>query len=332
MVDVGWPRSCALLLLLTACGPDGQAQETGGVSTGSGGTADGSTTTSVTTGGDPTTTATTTTGEPPTTGSGETGEGVPCVLLQEPCGGASICIEIFGGDYVGHMCVPNPDGCIPDTMCSAACQALCVEYSNGICPQQDPATPHTLHCPEFIACNTFDVESGCPEGQKCNPRHHCAPLDPDPIPVGEPCTKLHPDPCVAGAYCAFGAAELQGTCRPFCTGTVAEPVCPADSDCADIGDIFVCLPTCDPLAPACSDTEVCAPNPNKDGLFLCAPDASLEGGALFSPCEYANGRDPGLYCSEEKIDPCDLNIYGCCLPYCDLDMPVCPDMGLECAS
>lgn len=322
----------AFALTLSACGPDTPAQATGSSSTVSSTTGAATGTTETPTSA-ATTTTTTTSENPPTSSSGDTGEAFPCGIFERLCNPEdSICLEIFEGDNTLFQCVPNPDDCVPDGPCSPACLALCETYVKGICLDQDPSTPHILRCPEFIACNTFDVDPGCPEGQKCHPRHHCAPLAPDPIPVGDPCNKLYPDPCVANAYCAFGSeTEPSGTCRPFCTGSVDDPVCPADSVCADFGDFFVCLPTCDPLAPDCPDLYGCYPSPNKDGLFLCALGPSLPDGALYSPCEFANACAPGLFCSADKnINPCDPNASGCCLPYCDLNMPICPDMGLEC--
>jgi hypothetical protein len=326
--------ACAIALILSACGTNTPAQPTGSSSTGSSttGAATGTTDTP-TSAATATTTTTTTTEDPTTSSSGDTGEAFPCGLFERLCNPEdSICLEIDEGDNIFFQCVPNPDDCIPDGPCSPACLALCETYVKGICLEQDPSTPHILRCPEFIACNTSDVDPGCPEGQKCNPRHHCAPLAPDPIPVGDPCNTLTPDPCVANAFCAFGSeTEPSGTCRPFCTGSVDDPVCPADSACADLGDFSVCLPTCDPLAPDCPDLYGCYPSPNKDGLFLCALGPSLPDGALYSPCEFANACAPGLFCSADKnINPCDPNASGCCLPYCDLNMPICPDMGLEC--
>lgn len=333
----GLRRILVLALLQATCGSDTGSLDPGTSST-SGGSSDASTTapgtgseptTAPATSGEPTTAATTAT-TAATTGSDDTGEAVPCGRVL--CGTGGICIRIFEGDFTEFKCVPNPDDCVPTLMCSPACQALCDEYSNGICPEQNPDTSHFLECPSFIPCDTFATESTCPEGQKCNP-WYCAPLDPDPIPVGEPCLKQPSDPCVDGAYCAFGADKPQGTCRPFCTGSTREPLCPEDSSCVALGDFdaYVCLPTCDPLAPICPGADVCIHANAGPDQFVCVLDASGDGGALFSPCDFANDCDLGLYCSDANmVGTCDPNMESCCLPYCDLDTPVCPDMGLEC--
>ena len=98
----------------------------------------------------------------------------------------------------------------------------------------------------------------------------------------------------------------------------------SDEICVMANDrvLAVCLPTCDPLAVDCPEDQVCIPSV---GEFVCAPDASGPGGGLFSSCTAGNACDPGLVCAASSNSAaCDANSDECCLAYCDLDAPACP--------
>ena len=98
------------------------------------------------------------------------------------------------------------------------------------------------------------------------------------------------------------------------------------------GVLNLCLPACDPLLQDCSGGELCIPYID---LFLCALDASGDGGQVFDPCEFANACDAGLLCLNPSAGvECDPNAGGCCSPLCDVtdaDL-VCPGVGQECLS
>jgi hypothetical protein len=99
------------------------------------------------------------------------------------------------------------------------------------------------------------------------------------------------------------------------------------------GVLILCLPTCDPLAPVCRESEVCVPAPGGDA-FMCAIDASGEEGQYLDPCEYVNACDPGLMCASADTVPNCPGSVGCCTPFCNPEAadPGCPDtdLGMEC--
>lgn len=89
----------------------------------------------------------------------------------------------------------------------------------------------------------------------------------------------------------------------------------AGSGGVDGGECFV-PPHCDPLSPACADTELCSAN---QGDFDCTPVP--EGTELVGegdPCGVAS-CDQGLVC----VATCGGGT-GCCVPLCDLEQPQCP--------
>ena len=205
-------------------------------------------------------------------------------------------------------------------------------------------------CPTDFAnpleCDPF--EQDCPEGQKCSPQKSdgfafdatgCVPVARDPDQPGEPCTVEGTlgsgiDSCDVGSTCwEVDEQTLAGTCVPLCGGTPDFPECPASTTCVDFSDaLHLCLPTCDPLAPACDPGDVCVPSPSApDGQFACVVDASQDGGAEFEPCEFLNACDLGLACVDSgSATECDPMAFGCCVAYCDLAAPTCTGAGAEC--
>ncbi|WP_434417221.1 hypothetical protein [Nannocystis pusilla] len=205
-------------------------------------------------------------------------------------------------------------------------------------------------CPADFAnpleCDPFAQD--CPEGQKCSPQKsdgvafdatRCVPVARDPGQPGEPCTVEGApgsgiDSCDVGSTCwEVDEQTLAGTCVPLCGGTPDAPECPADTTCVGFNDVLhLCLPTCDPLAPACEAGDVCVPNPSApDGQFACVVDVSQDGGAEFEPCEFLNACDLGLACVDSgSATECDPMAFGCCVAYCDLTAPTCNGAGAEC--
>ena len=124
----------------------------------------------------------------------------------------------------------------------------------------------------------------------------------------------------------------KGTCVAFCTGSQEAPNCGPGTNCviANDGVLILCLPGCDPLTQDCPNNDLCIPQPMGDG-FVCVLDASGDMGAQNDPCEYANACDPGLICANPALaTECDPQAAGCCLPFCDLSMPECTNMGAMC--
>ena len=65
--------------------------------------------------------------------------------------------------------------------------------------------------------------------------------------------------------------------------------------------------------------------------FLCVLDTSGDMGKLNDPCESPSACDPGLACLPPNYaTECDPMAAGCCLPFCDLNMPECTNQGSSC--
>ena len=177
----------------------------------------------------------------------------------------------------------------------------------------------------------------CPSGEKCMPYANdggnswnamrCSPIAPDPARPGEPCTVQGSgvsgiDDCEQHAMCwDVDRDTLEGTCHAMCIGSEAAPACAEPDHYCTIdasGFTPLCLPTCDPLAQDCGAGRGCY---RVDGNYLCAPDASGDGGGLLEPCEYLNACDPGFVCVTTSV--CEGQP-GCCAPFCSLSAPDCP--------
>lgn len=196
--------------------------------------------------------------------------------------------------------------------------------------------------PSPFECDPYSQD--CPRGEKCAPwisgdgtqfnALKCVPVVDDPALPGEPCVTEAEgsglDDCAKGSVCQDLDDQNMGTCVAQCTGTPAEPMCPPEMACAQFngGALDVCVPTCDPLMPGCADGDVCVFNEIGDD-FLCVIDISGAEGQVNDPCEFLNACDPGLICaSPVNGEECDQDVFGCCLPYCDLSQP---DPDSQCA-
>ena len=201
-------------------------------------------------------------------------------------------------------------------------------------------------CPGTVmGCDEWAQD--CGPGEKCVPYSRwgtpvydslrCVPVVPDPAAPGEDCAvQGHPtsgfDNCDAQSVCWEAVpTTLAGECVAMCIGDEESPTCSAPPLwCATGGDVVLhlCFPDCDPLEPNCDPDELCVPN----GLFFrCTRDKSGTGGQLFDVCDDIAGCDPGLLCMDPgAASECEVGSSGCCVPYCDLDAPVCPGIGQEC--
>ncbi|PCC72914.1 hypothetical protein SAMN02745121_02032 [Nannocystis exedens] len=200
---------------------------------------------------------------------------------------------------------------------------------------------YQVRCTE---CNTWVQD--CWEGAKCSPYSgdgdadwealKCVDLDPAPDHPGDPCTveghgASGVDSCDGHSMCFHVDPDtLGGTCVPFCQGSPETPECPAGTTCmiANEGVIALCLPTCDPLAQTCPEGQACVAASVDPDAFFCLPGAGGQGQA-FDSCDAA--CDPGLWCGEPELaGECDPEALGCCLPFCDLNLPQCPGPMLQC--
>ena len=197
-----------------------------------------------------------------------------------------------------------------------------------------------------IECDVWTQD--CPDGQKCMPWANdggsswnatkCTDVMPNPGAPGDECTVEGNgvsgiDSCQKASMCWNVSQDTgKGTCVAFCTGSQEAPNCGPGTNCviANDGVLILCLPGCDPLTQDCPNNDLCIPQPMGDG-FVCVLDASGDMGAQNDPCEYANACDPGLICANPALaTECDPQAAGCCLPFCDLSMPECTNMGAMC--
>ena len=123
---------------------------------------------------------------------------------------------------------------------------------------------------------------------------------------------------------------LVGTCFPFCTGDINNPMCAdPDQSCRVVNDgvIVVCLPRCDPLLQECVEGLGCYWS-GTSGTFQCI----ITAGAIPTgePCGYNNDCNPGNYCADAAVlETC--NGSACCATYCDVNEDPTPCMSpLEC--
>jgi hypothetical protein len=196
-----------------------------------------------------------------------------------------------------------------------------------------------------LECDVWTQD--CPEGLKCMPWANdggnawnstkCAPLDPNPHQVGDPCMVEGSgvsgiDDCGISAMCwSVDPDTNTGTCVGFCQGSEANPTCPDPGDFCTIsndGVLILCLPQCSPLVPSCGDDEVCGPATDN---FTCIP-----GGANVpygEPCEGINDCSDGLTCTQAAFVPACAG-EACCTSFCDttLGAEQCPeaDAGETC--
>lgn len=207
-----------------------------------------------------------------------------------------------------------------------------------------PPTPTTGSWDDY-PCDTWKQD--CPEGQKCTMyskdggldlnASKCAPIPPEPAQYGELCTAPQgaghgDDTCDEGGLCIGLGPQNTGVCAPFCAGSMGAPECPEEMLCTrGVGQlVYLCRPTCDPLAQDCIEGEVCVFASHDEG-YACAADVSGEGGQIYDDCQFANSCDEGLGCGPPTVAPnCAQGPgQGCCLPFCEVGVDECPD-GLEC--
>lgn len=195
--------------------------------------------------------------------------------------------------------------------------------------------------PLYDECDVFAQD--CPAGEKCTwarsyegggpDAMRCVPLSRDPLANGAPCTYDAEtldgvDDCAARAMCfEFMASEWDGTgtCVSLCLGSGEYSYCEAGSVCIGGRVLWLCEPTCDPLAQDCPDGARC----DLYGLApLCLYDWADHGG-VGADC-WQQDCELGLTCMVDAVVGCGGQ--GCCTPFCELGDPQasCPLPGQKC--
>lgn len=191
----------------------------------------------------------------------------------------------------------------------------------------DACDPWSQDCADGLKCAPYAMDDGDAwDANKCTPVGEGA--------AGGPCIAMKSatsgyDTCEQGAICwDVEPATLAGVCYALCKGSATTPICPPNSACSMIngGAVNVCLGTCDPLEPKCTDGQVCVPD--GEDQFLCFADAAPL--PLHETCMYINECKPGSMCADAAVNSkCDPLADRCCTAYCDLVDSLCSD-GLDC--
>jgi hypothetical protein len=196
--------------------------------------------------------------------------------------------------------------------------------------------------------NTCDpIAQDCPEGEKCVAyastggtwdANKCVTVTGSGT-AGDQCTydgaALGTDDCDAEHVCWNSLDQdgvLIGTCYPFCTGTIDNPICTdPDQSCRVVNDgvITICLPRCDPLLQECEEGLGCYWS-GTSGTFQCIITAG--GIPTGEPCGFNNDCNPGNFCADASVlEMC--NGSACCATFCDTtEMPSVCMLPLECVS
>ncbi len=141
--------------------------------------------------------------------------------------------------------------------------------------------------------------------------------------LGETCMHdgilLGTDDCDGDGSCWGAAAIFQpwtGICRPFCKGTVANPLCDLPGEECAGGELPLCLPKCDPLAQDCpGGGETCWYRPETGG-FVCTPSTQIAG--VGDNCFLSYDCQSGLVCMDNSVVP-GCQYEECCTELCDLN-------------
>lgn len=193
------------------------------------------------------------------------------------------------------------------------------------------------------------VRPGLSAGQKCAwtaaegasffDSTTCVPLASDPLPDGAPCT-YHLDPlfdgideCGIGAMCfeaLFDPGDWDGEarCVSLCRGSYEYPYCEIGSVCVGGRALWMCIPTCDPLAQDCPVGLRCD---FYGGATLCMWDYPDEPRVkVGAPCDYTEACELGATCFPGATPECGNSF--CCTPFCDLGdaQAKCPLPGQKC--
>ena len=227
--------------------------------------------------------------------------------------GTGACVECTSG----AQC-PQGDSCVKD-----ACQPVCTTATQGAdCP---PATPLCRVTP-FPKCVQCLSNSDCGATEVCDSTNTCVPqpgcTNPAQCPPTAPvCLAGNCVQCSSNGDCTNG--EGCDTAAHTCTvtggnGEICGPggVCNAGLVCFNLGgpNGAVCVPPCDPYAPACAAGSVCEWYGFDAGdkfAGVCAPPNGH--GALGASC---NPNDPAS-CEWNLICAPTSDSTGVCRSMCD---------------
>jgi len=199
------------------------------------------------------------------------------------------------------------------------------------------------HCSVGIECDIWAQD--CPEGEKCMPwandgssqwnTPRCAPIAEAPGAPGDPCAVEGSswsgvDDCDIATICWNADPDtLAGSCVAFCGGSEANPTCAGQATCFTAYDdvINLCLPSCNPLAPACEPGLACVESYSEalPDTFACVPASLVADRSTYAAaCDDVIGCGTGLLCTvPEDVPTCGSE---CCTMLCDpLAANVCPD-------
>jgi len=177
----------------------------------------------------------------------------------------------------------------------------------------------------------------CPSDQKCTvlgppsaPVYDCVPDDGFRLPY-EACTPAPSngqDGCPLGFACLAASPDSpdQGLCLELCSN---------DNDCdlalcsaAPETKVKVCAAICDPLAPACPQTQDC--QRIRQSAFVCQFPAAGDKGTQADACDAQldAGCAEGFVCQTGQIVP-NCTDTACCTTLCDLsETDICGDSAL----
>jgi hypothetical protein len=192
--------------------------------------------------------------------------------------------------------------------------------------------PLMQDCPEGDKCVAYASAGGTWDANKCVSVTGSGASGDECVYDG---AALGSDNCDADNVCWNSLdveGQLIGTCFPFCTGDINNPLC-ADPDqtCRVVNDgvIAICLPRCDPLLQECAEGLGCYWS-GTSGTFQCI----ITAGAIPTgePCGFNNDCNPGNYCADAAaLETCAGS--ACCATYCDLlEDPTPCAAPLECVS
>jgi hypothetical protein len=135
------------------------------------------------------------------------------------------------------------------------------------------------------------------------------------------------DDCDVGSYCwNVDAATNEGVCVTPCMGSQANPVCEdASLSCFQLlgTPVIACVPSCDPLAPACPAAMTCAMSLSSGYAPLCISQSLGVPTGAGTDCSFQLGCGDGFACvAAELVGNCASG--SCCASICDLAAPSCP--------